>query len=280
MSRYLRFLPRLLVALPLLAYLGLSLPAAAQSVPDDPKEDGTALAQRVYDRAAGDDVSARILMRLHDNRGEPRERVMYSYAKDKGRAERWTLLRFIEPADVAGTGLLTLNYPGDVSDQWLYLPALDRVRRIASTRKGGRFVGSDFFYEDLMDREVGMDRHRMLGTDMLLGVECEVLESTPTEPGNSVYTRRIAWIHPELDLPLRVDFYQGNSEEPVKRLQASEIRRVQGFWTVFDSTMHDLISGHSTQMLTLDIKYNQDLPDNLFQQRSLADETVAIPFRP
>jgi len=273
-------MPRLLVALLLLASVGLTFSVSAQGVPNGPREDGAALAQRVYDRPAGDDVSARILMRLHDNRGEPRERVMYSYAKDKGRAERWTLLRFIEPADIAGTGLLTLNYPGDVSDQWLYLPALDRVRRIASTRKGGRFVGSDFFYEDLMDRQVEMDNHRLLGTELLLGVECEVLESTPIEPGNSVYTRRIAWIHPELDLPLRVDFYQNNSEEPVKRLQASEIRRVQGFWTVFDSTMHDLISGHRTQMLTLDIKYNQDLPDELFQQRSLADETVATPFRP
>lgn len=244
------------------------------------EEQADVLAKRVYDRPNGEDVSARIMMQLHDGRGEPRQRVLYSYAKDKGEAERWTMLRFVEPADVAGTGLLTLNYPGDASDQWLYLPALDRVRRIASSRRGGRFVGSDFYYEDLMDREVAMDSHRLLGREQLGGVDCQLLESTPVDPGNSVYSKRIACIHPELDLPLRIDFFQGQSEEPVKRLQAREIRRVQGFWTVFDSTMHDLKSGHKTQMLTLDIKYNQDLPDSLFQQRSLADESLELPFRP
>lgn len=254
--------------------------ALAEAEPSTPVELGTALAQKVYDRPTGDDSSSKVLMSLQSKNGSLRKRVLYSYAKDKGNAERWTLLRFIEPNDVDGTGLLTLDHKGDDSDQWLYLPALDRVRRIASSRKGGRFVGSDFFYEDMKDREVDMDNHRFLGEAKLGKIDCLLLESTPVDKSNSVYSKRLSWIHPKLLLPLRIEFYQKGHEKPVKRLQASKIKKVQGYWTIFDSTMYDLKSGHKTKLLTTAITYDQNLPDALFTRRGLADDSKEQVFRP
>ena len=252
----------------------------ANSSGEPESDSATTLAQRVYDRPNGKDVSSEVLMVLDNGRDEPRQRRLYNFAKDKGDSERWTLLRFHEPADISGTALLTKDYRGDESDQWLYLPALDRVRRISSARKGGRFVGSDFFYEDLMDREVSMDNHRILGMEKLGGIDCYLLESTPVDPDTSVYSKRISWIHPGLDLTLRVEFYKGRGNKPYKRLQARKIKKVQGYWTVFDSTMYNLKTGHKTQLLTLDIRYNPGLPDDLFTQRSLADPSREASYIP
>ncbi len=241
---------------------------------------GTKLAQLVYDRPNGKDQSSKVIMRLKKKGRKPRKRVLYSYAKDVGGSERWTLMRFVKPKDVSGTGLLTLDHPGDKSDQWLYLPALDRVRRISSSRKGGRFVGSDFYYEDLMDREVKMDHHFLKGKGRVGKIPCQILISTPKKASSSIYSKRISCIHRKTLLPISVDFYKRGVKKPVKRLRARKIKKVQGFWTVFDSTMYDLRTGHKTQLFTTRVKYNQKLGNRLFSQRSLSDDRSEKRFRP
>lgn len=241
---------------------------------------GPKLAQAVFDQSTGKDVSSRIIMVLTSKGKKPRQRVLYSYAKDKGDAERWTLLRFIKPNNIAKTGLLTKDYSGGKSGQWIYLPALDRVRRISSSRKGGRFVGSDFQYEDLTDREVNMDNHRILGEDKVGGIRCTLLESIPVKKSNSIYSKRISCIHPKILIPLRIDYYSKKKKQPVKRLRARKIKKVRGYWTIFDSTMYNLKTGRSTQLFTTDVKYDQGIPDTLFSQRGLSDDSHEVAFRP
>ena len=260
----------------------LSCVTTVQATTESPDNllDAQTLAQAVYDQAAGDDASSRIVMLLTRKGKKPRQRILYSYAKDKGHAERWTLMRFIKPNNVSKTGLLTKDYSGDESDQWLYLPALDRVRRISSSRKGGRFVGSDFQYEDLTDREVSMDNHRILGEDKVGSIKCTLLESIPVKKANSIYSKRISCIHPKIFVPLRIDYYEKKKKQPVKRLKAKKIKKIQGYWTIFDSTMYNLKTGHSTKLFTTDIKYDQGIPDSLFSQRGLSDDSREMPFRP
>jgi Outer membrane lipoprotein-sorting protein len=241
---------------------------------------GVKLAQLVYDRPTGKDFSSKVIMRLQKRQQKPRQRVLYSYAKDMGKSERWTLMRFVEPRDVSGTGLLTLDHPGDKSDQWLYLPALDRVRRISSSRKGGRFVGSDFYYEDLMDREVGMDYHFLKGKGRVGKIPCDILISTPKKSRSSIYSKRLSCIHRRTRIPISVDYYKRGNDKPIKRLRARKIKKVQGFWTVFDSTMYDLRTGHKTQLFTTRVKYNQGMRNSLFSQRSLSDDSNEKAFRP
>ncbi len=274
-----KLLSPFLQATPLLALL-LTLflnPAVAET---SGTADGLKLAEAVYNRPDGKDLSSRVVMILSKPGREPRQRLFYTYAKEKSEFERWSLVRFIKPDDVDQTGLLTKDYEGDESDQWLYLPALDRVRRIASSRKGGRFVGSDFYYEDLRDREVNMDHHRIVGNDNVGGVDCVLLESVPVERSNSVYSKRVSCIHTKLMLPLQIDFYQKKSKKPMKRLQAKKIKKVQGYWTIFDSTMENLKTGHSTKLITTDILYDQNIPDDLFSQRGLSDDSRETAFRP
>ena len=241
---------------------------------------GPDLALAVYDRPDGKDFAARVTMTLVEPGQQTRERQLYSFGSDRGGRERWSLMRFIEPPDVEGTGLLTMDYRGDESDQWLYLPALDRVRRIASSRKGGRFVGSDFFFEDLRDREPEMDRHKVAGKSQVGKIPCELLVSVPVDPDNSVYKKRISCIHRPTLIPLYIEFFQGRQEKPVKRLKARRLKKVQGYWTVLESEMQDLESGHTTRLTTETIKYDQGLPDALFTRQALADDSRERGYRP
>lgn len=241
-------------------------------------DEANLLAQRVYDRPAGKDGSSQVVMTLKGKNKRERVRHLSIYRIDLGGGERWNLMRFSLPADVKDTGLLTLDHPGDDSDQWIYLPALDRVRLISSKRKGGRFVGSDFTYEDLRDREPDMDRHQLDGTEKVGGLECIRLVSIPVDPDNSIYSKRISCIHDQTLTPLKVDLYKKGSKKPIKRMMARKLKKIQGYWTVLESTMYDLKSGSQTQLATKKIKYDIGITKDLFSKRALSDSSIEKPF--
>jgi hypothetical protein len=261
------------------AVLALSLTGSSLAA-TNATDAGRRLAQAVYDAPNGDDFASRAKMTLTEKGRPPRAREMYTLRIDRGDGERWSLTRFTQPSDIDGVGLLTKDYPGDENDQWLFLPALNRVRRVSSSRKGGRFVGSDIFFEDLRDREVDMDRHVFKGEEKLGKLTTKVLVSEPVDADNSAYTRRISWIHPQTLIPLRVDYYQSHSKNPVKRLTVKRIKRIQGIWTVLDSAMTDLDTGHVTRITQTAVKYNQGVPERLFTSQALADDSAEAPYRP
>jgi hypothetical protein len=237
------------------------------------------LAQRVYDRPDGKDVATRFTMTLTRAGAAPRQRLAYSFRADHGSGEVRTLLRFADPADIRDTGLLVHSKPSGDADQWLYLPALDQVRRIASERRGGSFVGSDICYEDLEDRRPDRDRHALLGTEVINGQNTQILQSVPVDAGKSVYSKRIAWIHEPTLLPLRVDFYQ-SGDQPTKRLTVHKVEQIQGYWTVTDSTMTDLATGNATRITVDKVSYDQSLPESLFTTQTLADPATDSAYRP
>lgn len=241
--------------------------------------DGTTLAQRVYDRPDGTDVATRFTMTLTRAGAAPRQRLAYSFRADAGNGDLQSLLRFAEPADIRDTGLLVRSKADGEVDQWLYLPALDQVRRIAAARRGGRFVGSDLYYEDLQDRRPAQDQHQLLGQETVNGQPTQILQSTPVDAAKSVYSRRVAWIHEPTLLPLRVDFYQSGTQ-PAKRLTVHKVEQIQGYWTVMDSTMTDLASGNQTRITVDKVSYDQGLPASLFTTQALADASIDNALRP
>lgn len=241
---------------------------------------GTALAQRVYDRENGRNASSRGVMVLEEKGRPARERKLYTYRLDKGKGDIWSLVRFVSPADISGVGLLTLDHPGDNSDQWLYLPELDKSRRVSSDRKGGKFVGSDIYFEDMQDREPSMDWHNLTGRQVFQNQPCEVLESTPRKADNSVYSKRIGCVHLPSLIPLWVDFYRDGKQEPSKRMVVNRFDKVSGIWTVLESTMSDLEKGTQTRLRIEKVVYNGNLQESLFSRQALEDQAVEKAFRP
>lgn len=243
-------------------------------------ERGDALARQVYDRPDGADLTAAGTMELAESDREPRVRRFVTYRLDQGAGETRSLIRFIEPADIRGTGLLTVDRARGDADQWVYLPALDRSRRIPAARKGGRFVASDLYYEDMQDRTPDEDVHRWMRDDVIGGKAVEVIESVPVDPGNSVYSKRISWIDPVTLLPMRVDYFRPGGGEPFKRLTVQQVERIQGYWTVTESTMQDLDTGHRTRMRMERTVYDRGLPRDLFSVQVLEDVAREEAYRP
>ncbi len=238
------------------------------------------LVQQVHDRPVGRDVTTVSRMDLTDRAGARRSRELVTYRLEQSKGEFQSLARFLAPVDIAGTGLLSLDKADGTSEQWLYLPALDRVRRVASDRKGGRFVGSDLYFEDLQTRKPESDNHRLAGRESLDGVVCELVESLPVDADNSVYKRRLLWIDPALALVMRIDYFEKDESKPSKRWVMLAKQRVQGYWAVMDSKTTDLVSGNETRLVVMTIKFDRRLPNKLFTSRALSDETIEAGYRP
>lgn len=253
------------------------MPLAARAAEAD---DARALAQSLFDRPSGRDLTTVVRMELTEKGRSPRGRELVSYRLAKGRGESVTLIRFLEPKDIAGTGLLSVTNADGSNEQSLYLPALDRVRRIASDRKGGRFVGSDIYYEDLQERPPAKDRHRVLGKEDAGGTMLTVLESVPVDPAESVYKKRVSLVDPQTLLVHRIDYFQRDDNSPSKRWEMLASKRLQGYWTVTESRLTDLSTGHSTRLLVEAAKYDRKLPAQLFTPKALADETLEAEYRP
>ncbi len=266
--------------LAMLSQVFLSLVALSFSLSVWADAAGESLARSIYDRPDGKDATSLVTMSLTEEGREPRERVMITYRLDIKPGDVATLIRFIEPADIEGTGLLTMDYAFKDSNQWIYLPALDRVRRVASNRKAGRFVNSDYYFEDLRTRTVEKDDHRIIGNEVISGVNCTILESTPVDPDNSVYLKRLVWVDRSTMLPMRIDFFEKRADQPSKRWLLSKKARVKGMWTVMDSTLTTLDNGHQTRLTIDQILYNRRLPISLFTTQTLADESAEEDFRP
>lgn len=264
------------VLIALARFLVLALVCAGGARADE----ASALAQRVYDRPNGRDLTTLGRMVLSEKGRAPRIREIVTYRLDKSGGETANLIRFVDPEDIAGTGLLSIDQADGGTDQWLYLPALDRVRRISSERKGGRFVGSDLYFEDLQERKPSRDRHRVLGRQTENGILCDVLESVPRDADDSVYSKRISWIDPATAIPQRIDYFEKGAEQPAKRWLLRAKQRNQGYWTLTDSRMIDLESGHQTRMVVDAALYDQKLPAKLFTSQALSDESLESEYRP
>jgi len=208
-------------------------------------------------------------MVLVDKRGNTRSRFMITATKDFGNLSK-TFTRFTQPASIDGTGFLTLENEDGDDDQFLYLPALKRVRRIVSKQKDSRFVNSDYTYEDMQKRKPAKDNHRLLGSQVIDEYGCWVLESVPKDPHDSQYGKRVGWIAKDIFMPIKTEYYDKRGQL-VKAFSARSLKDVDGIWTIMESEMHDLERKHRTLMKTAAIKYNGGIPDKVFTTRYLQD---------
>ena len=255
-----------------------SFPTASASELGTEGKDGTDLAQKVYDRADGDDVTTFGQMVLLKKGRDPRVRETYTYVKEIAPGEVRSLIRFTKPADVNGTSLLGADHADGENDQWLYLPDLGKVRRVPAARKGGRFVGSEIYYEDMQDRPVERDTHTIIGTSDHQGKPCTLLQSVPVDKDNSTYSKRVSCVNLDTLLPLKVELYQKG--KLIKTIEALQIEKIQGFWTITRTVFTDMKSGHRTELISKKTVYNRDLPDSLFSRQSLEDSKQEEAFRP
>lgn len=253
--------PLLAIAAALLATGGV----AAQT----PEERGLEVAVEADRRDTGfGNFTASLRMVLRNRHGQESSRQMRSRTLEvEGDGDK-TMIVFDEPRDVQGTALLTFTHREGQDDQWLYLPALRRVKRIASNNKSGPFMGSEFAFEDIASQEVEKYTYRYLGEEDLDGVQTVFMERYPVDP-RSGYTRQIVWYDLEEYRPLRIDFYD-RKDDLLKTLTYEGYQQYLGeYWRADVMRMVNHQNGKSTVLMWSDYEFQVGLTDRDFDQNSL-----------
>ncbi len=228
---------------------------------------GQQIMEKVYFNPTGDDTQGELTMTLINNRGEQRVRNLSQFIKNDDKVEK-KIMFFLSPADVRNTSFMNWSYTdGRADDQWIYLPALRRVRRISSDSKGDYFMGSDFTYDDLGDRHPNMDTHKILREETIDGKACYVVESVPKD-ANYMYSKTITWVMKDNFLGLKREFYDDRGRL-LKTLSLKNYDRISGFWTILEVEMHNVQRNHRTNMKFSNVKKNQGIPDSKFTERSM-----------
>lgn len=215
---------------------------------------------------AGEDMSARVRMSLISKEGRTRERELTLLRKNYANGEQRYYMYFHRPSDVRGTAFMVRAYAERDDDRWIYVPAINLVRRIAAQDARSSFVGSDFNYENVSGRDVSADEHRVLREDTLDGRRAYVIESRPARAAE--YERKVSWIDRATSLPLREEYY--DVQGALHRVYLSdEIREVAAVPTVVRRTMENVKTGHRTEVVFSQVAYNVGIEDALFTESSL-----------
>ncbi|NMP30602.1 outer membrane lipoprotein-sorting protein [Thalassotalea sp. M1531] len=179
-----------------------------------------------------------------------------------------SLTIFNKPRDVKGTSFLSFSHPVGNDDQWLYLPSLKRVKRIASRNKSGPFMGSEFSFEDLSSFEVEKYRYNYLGDEQINGLDSFMVEQFPVDE-NSGYTRRIVWIDKEAYRVQKIDFYD-RKNSLLKTLSYSDYKQyLNKYWRADSAEMVNHQSGKSTTLKWQNYAFKTGLVDGDFNRNTL-----------
>ncbi len=228
---------------------------------------GAQIMQKVYDLPSGDDTQGELTMTLINKQGEQRVRKLKQYIKDEGETEK-KIMFFISPADVKGTSFMNWSYTSAKDDdQWIYLPALKRTKRISSGSKSDYFMGSDFTYDDLGDRHPDEDNHKLLREESVNGKACYVVESTPKDE-DYMYSKTITWVMKDNFIGLKREFYDEDGDL-LKTLTIHDYEKIDGYWTILKTGMKNVQKNHKTVMEFADVKKNQGIPASKFTERSM-----------
>ncbi len=249
----------------LCAILLLSDPAAAQSAADK----GLAIAQEADARDRGwQDQTARLEMILRNRQGqESRRRLRISTLEMTGDGDR-SLIVFESPRDISGTALLSYTHALVPDDQWLFLPALKRVKRIASANKSGPFVGSEFAYEDLASAEVEKYRYTWLRDEPVQGRDAFVIEQHPAYV-RSGYTRRVVWLDKAWYQPLKVEFYDRRNALLKTLTVEGYAQYADRYWRPAKMRMVNHQTAKSTELTWIDYRFGNGLSDRDFDRNTL-----------
>jgi hypothetical protein len=248
--------------------LNTALPVTAAS----PEERGLEIIKEQEKRDRGwRDSQATLKMILRNKNGQETVRDLRILAFEMHGDGDKTLTIFDKPKDVKGTALLTYSHGLEPDEQWLFLPALKRVKRIASKNKSGPFIGSEFAFEDLTSFEVEKYTYKYLRdepcpTDKKLS--CFVVESYPVDE-NSGYSRQIAWIDDAEYRTQFVEFYD-RKQSLLKTLTATDFKIYKRkYWRPHASLMENQQSGKSTLLQLEEIEFKTGLKEKDFSQNSL-----------
>jgi len=245
----------------------LSLPfnVLAQSA----EEQGLEIAVEADRRDTGfHDSKASMQMILRNKQGDGSTRHIRVRSLEQLDDGDKSLTTFDQPADVKGTNFLSFTHKTGPDDQWLYLPALKRVKRISSRNKSGPFMGSEFAYEDLSSQEVEKYTYKYLGDENYNGLDCFMIERYPVDK-YSGYARQVVWLDKQEYRPQKIVFYDRKNAE-LKTLVYSGYRQyLEKYWRADEMFIENHQTGKSTRLVWQNYQFQTGLKERDFNRNSL-----------
>ncbi len=252
----------------LITLLGLTA-FATHALAETAEEKGLAIAIESDNRKNGfGDFTADLKMILRNRQGEESIRELRSRNLEvEGDGDK-SLTIFDRPQDVKGTALLTFSHKTGADDQWLYLPALKRVKRIASNNKSGPFMGSEFAYEDISSQEVEKYTYRFLREESLDGEDMFVFERYPVDR-KSGYTRQVVWMDKDEYRERKIVFYDRKNALLKTLTFAGYEKHLDKFWKAAEMDMVNHQTGKSTKLVWSNFRFGTGLGPRDFDRNSL-----------
>lgn len=234
-----------------------------------PEERGLAIAQEVGHRDQGwGDATASMKMILRNKEGEESTRAIRIKVLEIDADGDKSLTIFDDPVDVKGTAFLSFSHAIKADEQWLYLPALKRVKRISSSNKSGPFMGSQFAFEDLASFEVDKYRYKYLRDEKLDNQDTFVVENYP-QYRHSGYTRQIVWIDQQRYVPLKVEYYD-RKNDLLKTMVFGEYKQyLNQYWRAHKQVMENHQNSKTTVLSWNEYQFRNGLDEGDFRSNVL-----------
>ncbi|MGB1581758.1 MAG: outer membrane lipoprotein-sorting protein, partial [Nevskiales bacterium] len=230
-------------------FLTLLLPLLAGFTPtgDTPEARGQSIVDEAERRGEGfGDMTASLTMTIRNARGAEAVREMDIQVLEKPEGSR-SLAVVQQPKDVRGTALLTHSYDHEDDQQWLYFPAVKRVKRIAAQARSGPFMGSEFTYEDMTGQASEKYNYKLLGEEKIAieggEIDCWKIERIPKPEAQSSYKRHVSWVEKEFLWLVKVEFYDQNDDH-LKTLEAADFELFEDkYWRAHELVMTNVRTG-------------------------------------
>ena len=234
-----------------------------------PEEKGLAIAREASARNDGfGDFTAQMTMILLDRLGQETVRQMrFKLLEVQGDGDK-SLFVFDQPKDVKGTALLTHVHINSPDDQWLYLPALKRVKRINAAKRSGSFMGSEFSYEDMSSPEVDEFTYKYLRDESCGELTCTVTEQFPLDK-KSGYSRKVVWQDSVELRTWKMELYDRGGSHRKTLTFANYQQYLDQYWRAGEQTMVNHLTGASTVLEWTEFKFHTNLDEREFTQTGL-----------
>ena len=225
---------------------------------------GLEIAKMVDDRLQPEDISSTATMVLTNSKGKTRTSVMRLKSID-GNKKR--IIWFLEPKDDKGVAFLKIEHESQGSEIRMWLPAFKKVRRIASTKKGDSFMGSDLSYEDLTNHNLNENDYEHLKNEIVNGHNCYVLKIRPKPKVRSNYSHHVNWIIKDSLVPFKEESYDKRGE--LKKVKSFVFEKIQDYYVIKEISVKDVQRNHTTNIKFDHIQVDTGIDEKLFHEKNL-----------
>jgi len=181
-----------------------------------------------------------------------------------------SIMVFRSPASVKNTRFLQVENEDRGDDKWIYLPAMKRVRRIASSDGSKSFMGSDATYDDMETRDIDRDSYEFVKEESITDFDCWIIKVQAKDPADSQYSYKMVWHDKATNYPVKVEMYD-KQDSLQKVMTIKDLQNVDGHWTPMDTVIENVQSGHSTEMKVLNVEFDKPVNSRMFTTQFLSN---------